>query len=1766
MAETAPRPSSPANQLEALVRSQLEHAVDGARRGLKVYESLRNLSEVIGAQYGDRVLYELIQNAHDAHAPNEAGEIVLRLTVQGETEGTLYVANRGRGFRLDDVEAIRNLGISNKDVGEGIGNKGLGFRSVEALSEDVRIYSQFEAQKAECFEGFCFRFADVPKIEALLEPDLGVSPAIRRTVATTIPRYLVSVPLNDQPQDVVAYARTGYATVIALPLRTRESVALASSQMLALADLQVPLLLFLDRIAKVSIEVERPGVEVVTRTLRRRQEYLGAVDRMPGCQLFRVRVGEAHRFLVVRRQIDKDRVLSAVKASLSAAPQLRRWLKWKGEPVVSVAVAWGEPGIVAGRFYNFLPMAEAAKAPIFGYIDAPFFTDIDRRSVRLDLPLNDTLLTTAAEACTAAALSIITNSVQVSSRAGFDLVAWERPYASRLDDALKGLGTSLRAAKIFPAVSDNRSSWASLSEIVRWPNGRFSALTPREISRCAGAALVSPRLGQERIRCLEKLAEEYAFRSLAPTKEQIASWAEIIARSLADRHPAWRVWAEFYEDVRNALIAIGSDLRPLAGKAVLLDRSGRLQLAVAANTQAHRQVYVRTDGSQRPRSTTGAPLPPQSLSRRFLLLDDHIPISQETVLALERAGLLRPYDAVEALAGLESALGKRPSDDRRREALIWAFQVFRNAGTQAEKVLKQIDLHVLARSGWLPASRASFSASWGATGRLLENFLVEAADLSPDCRRASECLLLAYSDWPVSGQYGKTEWKRFLEALGVNDGVRPIAGQLDRKGTPSGTWNGLLQQGTASQGLNGDWCSAVKTVSFSYPNTYYQISGEVWRLPGQLEHQQLPESAKATFSKLVLEHLRAHGDTYLRFQIGRFERARRDWDEQKLPTPLAVFLKCKMWLATAFGEEIAFRRPLECWAAREKRGGPPRFVERVPEEVADDLVENMKLADLLFSRDIGLRDWRSPSSVVDRLGALASVASDLPSHHRPRFREEYRRAWSEAGANKVSLPPDIHVVVARHGRVEIIRGDRSNPADIVVTEDPRSFEARVLSEAGRPVLDIGDADANAVISLLELSKAFKPMQLDGVKVQLLVDGEPFAPLSTDPTLVSHGLDWLPDVVVLANELLAEQLQRGIQRTTLEVRTRAIRLRRCQRISLVVEGEELHPQDGTPFYAFENEETPTLIVTGGAPLTWRTLVNLAGNLSRLIDRRLQSLETLLLRLNVDRARDDLEAPSEEQLSNALKCDIGTVQEHLLALRSETGRVTYMLVPLVAYFAGIEAARRLRSDIDRIGARFDPRTWLASNLIDLPRSAADIIDACQKALNRAELRRFLNIDYGGFNACLLELSEPILSNETELRRVYNAYLQDMKQAIIDRLRRRYLADFLHGRSLGPYLEYRKFAFLQFDESWIATRETLDREVVEIHVAKLLGSTIGNDTDVELSPLSGLLDTNRKSVQRVAQDIAPLLSVWCQKNAVPVPAPWESHESQTVVRFLENAGLLDFNAVRSEEVPGLCRRAGCWPTGMPEGADPSALGLDPAELRAEHSRQDQERQQAEVARRTIVFGGASFDTADPNFALGVRDVAEQSLTNDNGWLERSPKKVRLETFTVVGEIGASGGSGSGGRGRARAERQLSEIQRSTMGLASEWLAYRYLQNRHSGAVDEESWVSTNRRRFFGGSDGDDALGFDFRVKTPQVDWLYEVKSSMDDSGEFELTANEIRVASSVAKDGRRRYRILYVPFVFSPDRWYVLELPNPMGEQTRNQFRIIGRGSVRLRFERR
>ena len=1759
--DSEPSESLPAANLQRQIRAVLEHAVDAHRKDLKVYESLRNLNEVVGTEYGDRVLYELIQNAHDAHRSGDRGRIAVSLTIRSEGEGTLYVANGGGGFRWQDVDAIMNLATTAKEIGESIGNKGLGFRSVEALTDDVRIFSRRGREDSRRFDGYCFRFAKWGEIEELLHAD-GVDTATARIVARTVPRYLVPLPLAEQPDEVVSYAGRGYASVIVLPLRTAESMELARQQVQALADLDVPLLLFLDRIADFRIDVKSPDGSVQQRRLSRRQNHLGSVPGIAGCCLHEVRVGKDRRFLVVQRKVDKARVLDAVKQSVPRAPQIKRWLEWTGQPTVSVAVGLSAGALAVGRIYNFLPMGDTAVAPLLGHLNAPFFSDIDRRDADFDLPLNTTLMTAAAEACAHTALYLAgQEAMKIPQRPVFDLVAWTGKHARKLDAALDRMGSSLADASIVPVVAVDGVRWASLTETKLWPEGAFSLMKAPDVAKRTGARLVSPEIDGERLRRLETMADR-KYLNLAPLGRCLAEWSERFARSLSDRHAAPRTWSWFYDDLNRVFEAADEELNVLAGKAIILDRSRKLRPAGGHGGASGASLFVRDESTRRRRIKDGVPLPPATLTRRYRFVEEKITFKPDTLNAFIDADLVRQYDPVEALAGLGYALGKRANDNRRREALTWAFRVSRSAGTGIQEALRNAQLQAPTLSGWKPATQTAFSSSWTPVGRKLENFLMEAADTSPDCRRARDALLSDFADWPPVPGGTKRQWVEFLKLLGVVDGLQPVpaAVQEDGKGW---NWNYLVRNGDANKGLDGDWCREGSRFTFGYPYTVYRRRGEAWRLPGQIEHAELSEIGKELFHELAFRHLEACGAQYLTFSVGRFERATRKWDRKILPTPLATFLRSKAWIAVSTDEEPRFRKTRECWAARKKRDRPPRFMERISDTISELVQGSEEFADLVFGDALGLRNWHYRDTAAERLQALSVVAPALRTHERTDFRKEYRRAWLDVSGTDTPLPRELELAVIRDGGLETLAGDPETAPRVIVTQNAQESTARILSSAGHALLDVGEASTESVAERLAATGAFTPRGIDGNGVRLLVDGEPFVPRSSDPQLSSLRLEWLPEVVLLGHEILAERLERGVQRATVERRVRAIRVRRCRSITLVVDENTVSPRGAMNLYGFEHAELPTLILSEDVPLSWLTLSrDLSRTVERLLDTRFRFLEPLLLRLFQSQDGDSLHPPNDEDLAAALRCDAATLQEHRASLRTDLGHVLHLLTPVVAYFGDVELARRLERDAERGREQFGVLAWLGVWFPLSEPAPADLIAACERASNRAALRRELELDYERFNRVLLALGESPLTNEDELRSMYEAYLRRMGPAILERLRRRHATDFREGRNLAVYVARKSLAFLEFDPRWIMTRESLDNEIVEAHVARLLDETLGQDEEIDLPSSRGLLEKNRKSVREFASRAIPVVGAWCRRNGIAVPDPWRSENPQAVTRHLENSGVLDFDPVEDQRIPALCHRAGCWPEGMAQTLETGALGLDPATVEAEAKRRQRERERKIIEERSIDFAGKRLDPGDPSFAEAFQQLAEQNIAADEGWFERS-RRPRLAEFDEMDDGGRRPGGGVGG-GKGRRRQQPPEDQRQAMGLASEWLVYQYLRRRYGEAADETCWVSRNRARFFGGDEGDDSAGYDFCVKTPQAEWLYEVKSSLEDAGEFELTPNEMRVAASLPARGRRRYRILYVPFVFSPDRWMVLELPNPMGEDSRNRFKQVGRSSVRFRFE--
>ena len=489
---------------------------------------------------------------------------------------------------------------------------------------------------------------------------------------------------------------------------------------------------------------------------------------------------------------------------------------------------------------------------------------------------------------------------------------------------------------------------------------------------------------------------------ISPCGGELAEWSEGFARSLADGNAASRTWCRFYDDLHRVFHAAGEKLDALTGKTIFLDRSKKLRPAGGNDAASGNNVFVRSESTRRKRAKDGVPLPPATLTRRYRFLHEKITFRRDTLNAFIAAGLVREFDPLEALAGLGSALGKKANDNRRQEALRWAFSVWRTAGAGIQEALRKARLRVPTLSGWLPATQAAFSSSWTPVGLTLENFLVEATDTSPDCRRTRDMLLVDFTVWPAGPTGTKRQWIDFLTLLGVADGLRPVAGRMQESGL-GWSWSHLASTGDAREALDGDWCEEASRAFFRHPYTVYRRKGEAWRLPGQIEHSALPDTAKEAFHELAFKHLETYNAEYLTFDVARFDRAQRDWNRLTLPTQLSTFLRSQAWIAGGTREESGFRKASQCWAARTRQGRPPRFMERVPDTIAGLLEGSQELADLVFGSALGLRDWHSRDTAAERLQALAIVSPALAPHDRRDFRREYRRAWLDVSDTDAAL-------------------------------------------------------------------------------------------------------------------------------------------------------------------------------------------------------------------------------------------------------------------------------------------------------------------------------------------------------------------------------------------------------------------------------------------------------------------------------------------------------------------------------------------------------------------------------------------------------------------------------------------------------------------------------------------------------------------------------------------------------------------------------------------
>lgn len=1721
---------SPADELLQIFDEELDTAAMADSRSQPIYRSVKRLSKMIGGEYGNRVIYELLQNAHDAQSDRK-GKVSIHLIVKSPEEGELLIANGGFGFTRQNLDAIRNIASSTKEVGEGIGNKGVGFRSVEALTKDPQIFScQGAARPNGRFDGYCFRLATQDEVEARIALlGMGKSAA---TVAASMPRYLAAVPVASQPEHVKAFAHEGYATVVSLPLSSIETVNLAVQQLQELISLEAPVLLFLDRIASLEVRVTglpdmKPRLVLTRKAEPFALEHSGQADSQ-----FQVvtLTPDRTRWLMARRTLGMAQVLDAVKRSISLESNLERWLNWQGDATVSCAIPMDGDGLAKGRLFNFLPMSADSVSPFRGHLDAPFYTSINRERARIDLPLNRYLLNVAAEVCAEAALAL-KSKPDLPPRCVVDFAAWTPAESTRLATAFQARGVQILSAEVWPTTA---GAWKRLGHVVSWPSGSFKVFTAARATKAGAEQIISNKLSVDRIDAVDALARKFQT-SCNPTPQTMASWAEAIAASLP-ASPKDDRWGKLYADLLQAFGPHG--LSVLVGRKILLDRNSNL---VAAG----KDVYARHESGKR-RKGDGPPLPPAALARKLTILANEITI-RDTAAPFERAELWRPYDATEILERLPTLFTDRQADGRREAALLWAFEVWMHDAAGAARVLPAADVHVLTQRGWISAAAASFSQTWTEAGADLNLYLAEAGATCPECAAAAKVLLVDISAWPGDAKELKQEWIRFLIAAGVSDGLIPVPAKVPEGPLAGSTWAYYFRAGKYPD-LNRSWFSNADFVDPHHPQTHYWRGGEAWKLPGQAIVGGLSDDARRRFAGLAIRHLQSNGKKYLKFSLLRRDRDQRHHDVLTYYTPLATFLASASWFPMESLGTLEFLPVAQGWLITERRS-EPKFVAQGAEEIAALLSKDDGATGILSGEPFHLNVWKTKSSAPQRLQALANVCESVTQHERPLLRKLYEQAWKDLLEMDLDLVEDAALIVERPPGFRKLTGSTAETS--VYLRDTGSPElVRLLIDTGSPVLAVSpDVIPKSIQSKIDAIGTLKALFVEDAEVGLLVDGEPFK-TSLESTSLLDAAPWLAEALLLGHEFGADGFERNVNLTHIQERLRRLRLQEAKAIVLTSQSGSAQAMDR---YLHRDDSCPTLLVNG--PFDSHQLVESAKVISAYLHANLHTFEMLLVRLVLHLGRNQelrTFVPSEGQYAAAAQAPIDAVRDYLAAFRHDDASRVHTLVPLVAYFSSAVLARE-------VGARLlDERMskWQATLAAAIPTEVADrLLTETEKTLDLFTLMRELGLEYARFNRSLLELGRLSLVSEADLRRQFEVWKNDLRSQLLDRLRYHFQGKFNDSTAFAPYAGLRDLEFIAYDATWSESKQTIEREDVLARSNNALVGISLHEPDGKLPPIDALRLANRKVIAQVSELAKRVLEA---AGVQPLHDIWSAGSGE-VAAALDRAGLLDFHLVGEAEALQLLVRSGFWPEGTPQSLNLSDHGLTEDDMDRERQRAQQQQAEEKRRRNLVVFGDTAFDASDPEFSRRFAEAASQAIAS-GGWESRSSR--RLATLVAQPEKDTTGKPG-GGRGMARPTPRLPETVRGAIGLAGELLAFRFLEAKHRKNFNDSCWVSENRRSLFP-EDGDMTLGYDFRVATTEREWLYEVKATPGDLCEFELTDNEYRQAISASPDRSRRYRILFVFHALDSSRCRIVELPNPASDASDSLFRIIGRSSTRMRFE--
>ncbi|MGH3902630.1 MAG: sacsin N-terminal ATP-binding-like domain-containing protein [Pseudonocardiaceae bacterium] len=345
--------------------SVLDVVVAQSRRVLETYrvdagliqEHANNERRIAQGGYGDRQIFELVQNAADEIRDSPGGEIAVVLTATH-----LYCANEGAPVTPEGADTILRMSVSRKRGGQ-IGRFGVGVKSVLAISDTPQFFSRSGGVEF----GFGFDRDWSAEMIRAVHSEAVETPVLRMAQPLDPARSRAVDPVLN---DLMRWA----TTVVRLPLKPQSVNRVAGD----LATFPVEFPLFSPHVGTVTLEDRRSS---------------GIVKR----QVFQLVDGERRRLQEVRPDevsIDHDwRVFTRTHRPSESALRAAGELHDRPE----IDISWGVPERSGSRgaFWAYFPTKFATT--LRGILNAPWKTSEDRQAIFDGNAFNEELIQVAAE-------------------------------------------------------------------------------------------------------------------------------------------------------------------------------------------------------------------------------------------------------------------------------------------------------------------------------------------------------------------------------------------------------------------------------------------------------------------------------------------------------------------------------------------------------------------------------------------------------------------------------------------------------------------------------------------------------------------------------------------------------------------------------------------------------------------------------------------------------------------------------------------------------------------------------------------------------------------------------------------------------------------------------------------------------------------------------------------------------------------------------------------------------------------------------------------------------------------------------------------------------------------------------------------------------------------------------------------------------------------------------------------------------------------------